>query len=211
MAYRNAFATVQAVNHDFPGLIGDGVRYGVFVDQVAHRLNRQDGEVRWGRKARQSGGGNPNGDGLTYLNDPNDRTKKIIVDIILSGPDPGTVNPAAAPSWQEFLGDNLGNGFWTEPVSPPMTGGATPPPTTDLTAILKRLDQLEARSAALEHRMDGAIATGSTIALRTDTGHLLCAQAGGEGTETDPPYSKGEVHTRRTVIGGWEKFTVEKQ
>ncbi len=178
--YRNALEVVEAVNRDFPGLIGDGTRFGVFVDQVAHRLNRQDGEVRWGRKARQAGGGNPNGDGLTYLNDPNDRSNKIIVDIIAVSPDPGAINPDSRPSWQEYLGGNPGNGFWTEPISPfmgegqpadpgPTPGpGPTPDPSSPdlddrLLTIERTLAELDARVESHRERME-AINTAAVLA-----------------------------------------------
>jgi hypothetical protein len=142
MAYRNAFVVVEAVHRDYPGLIGDGARYGQFVDQVAHRLNRLDGEVRWGRKARNADGTDANGDALAYLITPGDRTRKILVDIIISGPDPGMVDPTSSPAWQELLGDNPGNGYWTEPMTPDRD-------LLDPPWLLARVTDLEARVAAL--------------------------------------------------------------
>jgi len=115
---RNELRTVQEVARDYPGLINSGNPCGAFVDQVANRLNRRDGSVHWGRKARQSDGGKPNCDTLAYLLDPNDRSRKILVDIIFNSPDPGRDDPNAAPAWQEYLGDNAGNGYWLEPQSP---------------------------------------------------------------------------------------------
>lgn len=71
-------------------------------------------------------------------------------DVVISGPDPGTVNPNAAPSWQEYLGDNVGNGFWTEPVSASLDvpGPVDPPvdspvPPGDLTQRLTPSDYPE--------------------------------------------------------------------
>lgn len=155
--YRNALVVVQAVHQDYPGLIGKGIPIcGEFVDQVAHRLNRQDGAVRWGRKARQSDGGNPNCDALAYLNDGTDRSRKTLVDIIINGPDPGVDSPSAAPAWQEFLGDNVGNGFWTEPKTPDRDGtGPTPPPpgsppSGEHAALLELVSELQ-RTTAAQH------------------------------------------------------------
>jgi len=107
--YRNAFDVVVQVDQNYPTLIHDVP--GRFVDQVAHRLNSLDGELRWGRKRKNDG--SLNLDALTYLNVKDDFTKKTIVDIIIAK---GT--PNATVSWQEFLGDNVGNGTWTYPQSP---------------------------------------------------------------------------------------------
>ena len=115
--YRNELATVYAVNRDYPGLITKAIPCGAFVDQVAHRLNRVDGEVRWGRKAREFSGSNPNCDALTYLNDEDDRTRKIIIDIVAISAKGGIDSPNAYPSWREYLGDNPNNGYWTPPVT----------------------------------------------------------------------------------------------
>ncbi len=106
--YRNAFDVVVQVDQNYPTLIHDDP--GRFVDQVAHRLNSLDGELRWGRKRKNDG--SLNLDALTYLNVKDDFTKKTIVDIIIAK---GTQN--ARPAWQEFLGDNVGNGTWAPPQS----------------------------------------------------------------------------------------------
>ena len=161
VGYRNEHETVLAVDRDYPKLV---TRWpcGVFVDQVAHRLNRKDGVLRWGRKARQADGENPNCDSLTYRPSLADSTRKIIVDIVFASAKDGKDNPNARPAWQEFLGDNVGNGYWTgpktpdrdftdpvvevEPVPPlPTPVQPAPPPTPlviDGPAIMKRLDEL---------------------------------------------------------------------
>lgn len=166
MGYRVAIDVVEAVNRDYPGLIGDGNRFGVFVDQVAHRLNRIDGEVRWGRKARNSDGSNTNGDGLTYLNSLGDHGKKIIVDIIVNSPDPGFIVTSATPSWQEYLGDNSGNGFWIPPIHADMDVSPLPPPPPPppqpgpdprIDDLLRRVASLEREVVGQDHSIDGLI------------------------------------------------------
>lgn len=123
--FRNELETVQAVHRDYPGLI---VRDGAgFTDQVAHRLNRKDGRVVWGRKARNSDGSNPNVDALTYRND---NGTHINVDIIVS-----SETPQASPGWNDF-GGVIGNGFWIPPQSADRdVAGPAPVPTPVPTPI----------------------------------------------------------------------------
>ena len=109
--YRNCVDIVNRVNEDYPGLITQVD--GKFVDQVAYRLNKLDGEIRWGRKKKNSG--EMNIDVLAYLNDTSNWNKKILVDIIINS---GTQRAQA--SWQEYLGDNLGNGTWFPAINPDM-------------------------------------------------------------------------------------------
>lgn len=148
--FRNEFDTVKQVDKDYPGLI---VRTAEFTDQVAHRLNKKDGELRWGRKARNADGSNPNSDGLCYLNDIHDRSKKTIVDIATNSD-----SENAGPFWKEFVGDNIGNGFWTEPKSADLDTAIPPihedPPVVDdktadvllsLALVNSKLDSLQAQ------------------------------------------------------------------
>ena len=109
MAYRNAFDVVLQTHADYPTLVSTDP--GQFVDQVAYRLNRLDGEVRWGRK--QKNGGEMNLDALAYLNDPANPGRKVLVDIVIAKGTPGS-----RPSWQEYPGDNVGNGWWAPPQGP---------------------------------------------------------------------------------------------
>jgi hypothetical protein len=97
---------------------------------------------------------------------------------------------AAVASWQEkgqILGEYVDvSALGSEP--PP-----TPPPPSplDLTDILRRLDALEKRQPLID---------GVKIALKTDNGHVVCAEDGGGGT----------VNATRTAAGPWETFTVVK-
>jgi hypothetical protein len=64
-------------------------------------------------------------------------------------------------------------------------------------ALAQRIAALEAEVHALEAV---SIKYGLSIALRTNNGHLLCAEGGGGN----------EVNATREIIGGWETFLVEK-
>ena len=117
MAYRNAFDVVLQTHADYPTLVSTDP--GQFVDQVAYRLNRLDDAQersgmsvqRWGRKQKNSG--EMNLDALAYLNDPENTGKKTLVDIVIAKGTPGS-----RPSWQEYPGDNVGNGWWAPPQGP---------------------------------------------------------------------------------------------
>lgn len=118
MAYRNAFDLVLQTHQDYPSLVHDDP--GRFVDQVAHRLNRVDGEIRWGRKRKNDG--SLNLDALAYLNVPGDAAKKTLVDVIVAK---GT--PQSQPSWQEYPGDNALNGTWAPPQADDLDPGQPAP------------------------------------------------------------------------------------
>jgi len=64
-------------------------------------------------------------------------------------------------------------------------------------ALVQRVAALEAGLQALEAV---SIKDGLSIALRTDNGHVICAEGGGGN----------EVNATRQVIGKWETFRVEK-
>jgi hypothetical protein len=79
----------------------------------------------------------------------------------------------------------------------PVAGEPTPPPNPPPEPPPSG-GNLEARIAALER---DALRNGSRIALRTDNGHVICAEGGGGHN----------VHSDRVNVGAWEIFTVEKQ
>ena len=64
-------------------------------------------------------------------------------------------------------------------------------------ALALRVAALEARVRALEA---ASIQYGGSIALRTDNGHVICAEGGGGGV----------INATRNTIGSWESFRVEK-
>ena len=64
-------------------------------------------------------------------------------------------------------------------------------------AMVQRVAALEAKVHALEA---ASIQYGLSIALRTDNGHVICAEGGGGN----------EVNATRKTIGKWETFLVEK-
>ena len=160
--YRDERQTVLDVYRDYPGLITKATPCGVFVDQVAHRLNRKDGVLRWGRKAREADGDNPNCDALTYLNDGVNRAHKTIIDIISLSAKNGIDSPNARPAWQEFLGDNPGNGYWTEPETPdrdvvvpvPDPPAPPPPPPIPVVDLLKAITDVRIDLIRVETKID---------------------------------------------------------
>jgi hypothetical protein len=64
-------------------------------------------------------------------------------------------------------------------------------------ALAQRVAALEAELQALEA---ASIKYGLSIALRTDNGHVICAEGGGGN----------DVNATREIIGRWETFLVEK-
>jgi hypothetical protein len=91
------------------------------------------------------------------------------------------------------------------PSQPPAPRGAGAQIDAELTALLTRLAALENKVAELAARPVVTPApvslAGQRIALKTNDGHYLCAEAGGGG----------EVNATREAVGGWETFTVEPQ
>lgn len=123
---------VEGVKHDYPQLKG-----GEIVDQVAHRLNRiyKLDPIRFGRKARNADGGNPNDDVLTFRCDVSDRSKKKLIDLLIDG------GGQDRPTWDlRPESEEAGNGFWTKPVADDLDDDP-PPPDGDLA---QRVEQLEA-------------------------------------------------------------------
>jgi hypothetical protein len=191
----NEFALVKGVSVGF-GLQNEA-RHGAFLDEVIRVL----GGHPWGRKLKNDGV-TLNTDVLAY-----DRTDHQIeyYDVILGD---GSGNVSWGPTGPFKPGEN---GTW---VAVDGTGsGPIPKPqpnvlidTALLEAVLATLvtDQgvLEARIRELEARpQTPATSFPTRIALKTDTGHYLCAEAGGGG----------DVNATRTAAGAWETFTVEPQ
>lgn len=194
---------IDAVKRDYPQLRG-----GAIVDQVAHRLNREHGldPIRYGRKARQADGGNPNEDALTFRLDLNDHSKKKLIDILVDG------GGADGTTWSVRPPDEEpGNGFWRPPVNADLDGavpGDRPPPPAggSIDAIVQKLiaaataplkaeiERLGAMVAALESRPVASFP--ERIALRSDHGKFVVAEP------------DGTVAANRDVAGAWETFSV---
>lgn len=105
----NRLDVAKSVEYDYPDLVKEDS--GAFADQLAHRLNRIDGTKKWGRKARNRDGSNKNFDVVTYQLDPNDFSKKKMIDVVLDvgGPD-AKAKWSVVPSYEEE-----GNGYWAPP------------------------------------------------------------------------------------------------
>jgi hypothetical protein len=128
----------------------------------------------------------------------------IIVDVHGDGP--------AKPAWQvvprrstntwvqppAFRGGGGGGGAGTGGSA---TTGVTSAEVDKLRNIIQDLaaevGALKERVAALE---DAALHYGSPVILRTDSGHVVCAEGGGGGV----------INAARTNAGAWETFVVEK-
>jgi hypothetical protein len=67
--------------------------------------------------------------------------------------------------------------------------------------LLQIQRQIDAVCARLDRLERDVLRSGDRVDLRTNNGHVICAEGGGGG----------EVHSRRDVVGPWEAFVVEKQ
>jgi hypothetical protein len=115
-----------------------------------------------------------------------------IVDVVANF---GGSNPQ--PAWIDQTQATINGGTVGGGRLPTNPGSSTPPPDPSPNQPPSG-GNLEARIAALER---DALRNGSRIALRTDNGHVICADGGGGHN----------VHSDRTQVGSWETFTVEKQ
>lgn len=192
---------VVAVKRDYPHLRG-----GEIVDQAIHRLNRLYQTDRFGRKARQADGGNPNDDVVTFRLDDADFGKKKLIDVLGDG------GGADVPMWNvRPAHEEPGNGFWSPAVNPDLDGavpGDRPPPPSggSIDAIVQKLiaaataplkaeiERLGAMVAALESRPVASFP--ERIALRSDHGKFVVAEP------------DGTVAANRDVAGAWETFSV---
>jgi len=208
---------VDAVKRDYPHLKG-----GAIVDQVAHRLNREHrfDPIRYGRKARQADGGNPNEDALTFRLDLNDNSKKKLIDILVDGGGRDGTTWDVRPAHEE-----PGNGFWRPAVNPDLDGlpvpdpgepglPKPPKPAGSIDAAVRSL--IEATVASLRAELNAVTATvkaleqkvaevdsrpvapfPNRIALRSDHGKFVAAEP------------DGTLIATRDSAGPWETFSVE--
>ena len=82
----------------------------------------------------------------------------------------------------------------------PSQGGSPSPQMSDqqVKQLLQTIDDLRKRVDQLSR---DALKSGDRVALRTDNGHVVCAEGGGGGA----------VHSDRENVGTWETFKLEKQ
>jgi hypothetical protein len=151
---------VERVAAACPGFI---LQDHAFTDAVATLLWRED--ARWGRNGKRGNAGDPSHDAIAWRN-PASPFGVSIVDIIGAAG-----SPAASPAWidqTQATIDARTTGVWVQPsgvlpaclgnsgggtVPPPVVVPPQPqPPAVDLTPVLLKLDDIDARLAALEAR-----------------------------------------------------------
>lgn len=176
---------VNKVIHDYPDLSG-----GEIVDQVAHRLNAfyELDPIRFGRKARQSDGGNPNEDVLALRLDLADNSKKKLIDVLIDGGD------ADKPTWNvRPASEEDGNGFWCPPVNADRDGEPQKPPPTDpdLPEELRKV-----RTELAELRGMAMAAVEAAEAAKTLVAHVELRLQKIEAIETDIDDEIGRIVER---------------
>jgi len=84
------------------------------------------------------------------------------------------------------------------PVDPVQHLPASDSPPDSVLQLQKQIEAIRARLDRLEREV---LRSGDRVDLRTNNGHVICAEGGGGG----------EIHSRRESVGAWEAFVVEKQ
>jgi hypothetical protein len=180
---------------------------GTFTELVADEL--YDMDKGWGLLSKQPGQNQYKGhavDAIIY------RPTQQVVDILSAAGAREEGDPRDAGVTWQHQPKRDGN-EWMLPVFVEEPGSGVPPvpppaavgliDSRNLSFVIAALqsDIAEALSkiAALEARPTGGALVSARVALRTDNGHYLCAEGGGNG----------EVHSRRDAVGGWETFTIE--
>jgi hypothetical protein len=189
-----------------------------FTEGLAGYLNALDGDWRWGRKAR-AGSDAKSKDTLGYWLGSSHPTAPIdgkvdAFDVVASSGvvswdlraeqnDPGYRNIDAR--WFPVAAATTGVPAGPTPTTPlPTATGPGAQIDAEIAALLKRLVTLENKVAEVAARpvpTPSPTGLSGRIALKTNDGHYLCAEAGGGG----------EVNATRGAVGGWETFTVEPQ
>lgn len=161
----------------------------------------------WGLNGKRGDPNNPSHDIFAYRWTRDVTQQPILVDVLGDGGGANIESFQILP-WPEPAG-----AVWIAPRSVvPAPGTPTPPPTAsspgsqidaELAALLKRLVALENKVAEVAARPVPSAPAGLSgrIALKTNDGHYLCAEAGGGG----------DVNATREGAGPWETFTVEPQ
>ena len=215
----NLLHLVQEVISEHPEVHrGDEDERGKIVDYFCKKANGIDrsGSVitkPWGRKARNSDGTNQNTDGAVYLRADG---KHEIYDI-MDG------NPPFNATWQGDLGKNSAgpfspgeNGFWW-PISlsdnPPDDNGDDEE-SSGLEARVEELeDKLREALEIIELLQESCLRDGDKVSIRSESGHYLCAEAGGkqESQVNRSVREPGNANFTRDGAGGWETHTINKR
>jgi hypothetical protein len=134
---RDQTDVIEGVKHDYPNLHGADI-----TDQSIHRLNKRNNTNRYGRKARQPNGGNPNEDVVTIRLKDDDYSQKKLIDVLIDG------GGADKPTWQvKPANEEPGNGYWTPAVHPDRDAEVPPdPPTGSLNVLILDYDKTVRRS-----------------------------------------------------------------
>jgi hypothetical protein len=85
-----------------------------------------------------------------------------------------------------------------EPQPEPEPSQPDPVPSQDIALLKRELAELRGRFDALANNV---VRYGARLAIRTDNGHVFCAEGGGGG----------EVNATRRDAQGWETFKLEKK
>lgn len=218
----NHLEVVQAVNAAFPHLLETNTNEscGQFTERVALAL--RDVDPDFGLVSKSGAEKQYRGHGIDSLKHRNGQ----VIDIIgAAGAKTDGENRVGTPVWSEVPSRDGNN--WMAPMAvegetlPPAPGPTNSGPTT-IDAMVRSLIaaaigiesseraklsaevlKLTAEIAELKARpiAGNTSLTGKRIGLRTENGHVLCAEGGGGG----------EVHSRRDAVNGWETFIIEEQ
>jgi hypothetical protein len=86
----------------------------------------------------------------------------------------------------------------TQPQTQPVGAPSSQSSDQQIKQLVQTIDDLRKR---LDQLSRDALKSGDRVALRTDNGHIVCAEGGGGGA----------IHSDRENVGTWETFTLEKQ
>jgi hypothetical protein len=204
------FHVVKAVNDAHPHLLQKNDHDSVkeFYWRAAWALHQAD--PRFGMLSKSGGetgheiegAGRVAEDAIAY------RDATPIVDIIAGANNP----PHRASAVWQVVEQRRESNEWVKPPKFPGDhgGGATAGDAgTGAAAEIRKLQEivggfrreLQSLTARLNALEQSALRDGSAVALRTEAGHVLCAENGGGG----------DIHASRTDPGGWETFVLEKR
>jgi hypothetical protein len=209
VAIPNHFHIVQRIDNEHPHLIKANNKETIreFYWRAAWALHQHD--PKWGMLTKSAG------ENHQVINDLRVSVDAVaykdavpIVDILTSagdGPNTGGITWGVEEHRREsnlwvapppFEGEDSG-----EEEGGEEEGGEEEPDNSEVVKALARLTvEVAELKAAVAELKATSLRYGSGLALRTDNGHLVCAEGGGGG----------EVNATRTRAGGWETFTTEK-
>jgi hypothetical protein len=186
-------AALDRARQPFPPIVGN-VEMGAILNTVAGQFPNMGMHRKDGQAIQPGTGIGISHDVLRYLPPGDDFGWWADV---LGATGAGLATPLA-PSWLRSSDDRRSFVPPTAVNAPPPSPGPIPPTTTpstppgDLSDILRRLAALEQRPVSID---------GVRIALKTQDGHVVCAEGGGGR----------EVNATRTGVGPWETFAIEVQ